>query len=228
MKRSEINAAIHWAEAQLSIANITLPRFAYWSMDKWRAHRDELDTIRTVMQGWDITDFGTGDFEHIGAVLFTVRNGSLTHPGVGSPYAEKYILLREGQRLPSHYHASKTEDIINRGGGVMTMRLWNSRPDGSVDTESDVDVWSDGLKMTVKPGEPFDITRGNSVRLTPYMYHIFGAKMGCGPLIVGEVSAVNDDNTDNYWAEPTARFADIEEDEPIFYPLCNEYDKLWL
>ena len=39
----------------------------------------------------------------------------------------------------------------------------------------------------------------------------------------GEVSAVNDDKTDNYFAEPTARFADIEEDEPILYPLCNEY-----
>lgn len=37
--------------------------------------------------------------------------------------------------------------------------------------------------------------------------------------------AVNDDNTDNYFAEPTARFADIEEDEPVLYPLCNEYDK---
>ena len=227
MKRSEINAAIQWAEAQLSVAHITLPRFAYWNMDTWRAHRDELSTIRTVMQGWDITDFGSGDFEHIGAVLFTVRNGSLKAPGVGSPYAEKYILLREGQRLPNHYHASKTEDIINRGGGVMTMRLFNHLPDGSVDTKSDVDVWSDGLKLTVKAGEPFDVTRGNSVRLTPYMYHIFGAKVGCGALIVGEVSAVNDDTTDNYWAEPTSRFADIDEDEPILHPLCNEYDKLW-
>ena len=227
MKRSEINMAIRWAEAQLSIANITLPRFAYWSMDQWRAHRDQLDTIRTVMQGWDITDFGSGDFPRIGAVLFTVRNGSLTQPGVGSPYAEKYILLREGQRLPNHYHASKTEDIINRGGGVMQMRLFNKLPDGSVDTVSDVDVWSDGLKMTVKAGEPFDVTRGNSVRLTPFMYHIFGAKEGCGPLIVGEVSAVNDDTTDNYFAEPVARFADIVEDEPIYHPLCNEYDKLW-
>ncbi|MGN1006345.1 MAG: hypothetical protein ACI4O8_07515 [Aristaeellaceae bacterium] len=26
--------------------------------------------------------------------------------------------------------------------------------------------------------------------------------------------------------EPTARFADIEEDEAILHPLCNEYDVL--
>ncbi|MBR3504405.1 MAG: D-lyxose/D-mannose family sugar isomerase [Clostridia bacterium] len=228
MKRSEINAALRWAEALLEKSNIRLPRFAYWSMDEWRAHRDGLSSIRTVMQGWDITDFGSGDFPRIGAVLFTVRNGSLTAPGVGSPYAEKYILLREGQRLPNHYHASKTEDIINRSGGVMSMRLYNRLPDGGVDYESDVEVWSDGLKLTVKSGEAFDVARGDSVRLTPFMYHIFGAKEGAGDLVVGEVSAVNDDNTDNYFAEPVSRFADIEEDEPIYHPLCNEYDKLWL
>ena len=43
---------------------------------------------------------------------------------------------------------------------------------------------------------------------------------------MGEVSAVNDDTTDNYFAEPVARFADIVEDEPIYHPLCNEYDRI--
>ena len=50
-----------------------------------------------------------------------------------------------------------------------------------------------------------------------------GPKPGMGDLVVGEVSKVNDDNTDNYFLEPTARFADIEEDEPALHPLCNEY-----
>ena len=44
--------------------------------------------------------------------------------------------------------------------------------------------------------------------------------------MVGEVSKVNDDTTDNYFLEPTARFADIEEDEPVLHPLCNEYAKV--
>ena len=56
------------------------------------------------------------------------------------------------------------------------------------------------------------------------MYHIIAAKNGA--LIAGEVSSVNDDKTDNYFAEPVSRFADIEEDEAPLYPLCNEYDKL--
>ena len=60
----------------------------------------------------------------------------------------------------------------------------------------------------------------------PYIAHIFGPKPGTGDLIVGEVSKVNDDNTDNYFLEPVARFADIDEDEPILHPLCNEYGVL--
>ena len=43
---------------------------------------------------------------------------------------------------------------------------------------------------------------------------------------LGEVSRVNDDNTDNYFLEPTYRFAEIEEDEAILHPLCNEYNKV--
>ena len=227
MKRSEINEAIRWAEEQLEKAHIRLPRFAYWGMDEWRANRESISTVRQVMQGWDITDFGMGDFRSIGAVLFTVRNGKLDAPGVGSPYCEKYIILREGQRLPCHCHHMKTEDIINRGGGILSMRLYDSLPAGGVDQQSDVELYSDGLRLLVEAGKPFDVARGDSVRLTPGMYHIFGAKAGCGPLIVGEVSSVNDDNVDNDFSEPVSRVADIVEDEPVFRPLCNEYDILW-
>lgn len=224
MKRSEINAALRWAEELLEENHIRLPRFARWDMDMWRARRKEIDTIRTVMQGWDITDFGSGDFAHVGAVLFTVRNGSLDVPGVGSPYAEKYLLFRDGQRLPVHYHAVKTEDIINRGGGRLVMQFYNAHPDGSIDRESDVLVYSDGLPMRVRAGEKVIVERGDSVRITPRLYHIISAEGGA--LIAGEVSSVNDDKTDNYFAEPVSRFAEIEEDEAPLHPLCNEYDKL--
>lgn len=227
MKRSEINAAIKWAIELLDENNFKLPRFAYWTMDEWRENKDNIDTIREVMAGWDITDFGSGDFDKIGAVLFTIRNGKLGKPGVGSPYAEKILVFKEGQRLPIHYHVEKTEDIINRFGGTMETRFYLKKEDGSVDYESDVHYYSDGIPCVAKAGEPVYITKGNSIRLVPYVNHTFGAKVGDGPLICGEVSKVNDDNTDNYFAEPTARFADIEEDEPILYPLCNEYDKLF-
>ncbi len=226
MKRSQINVAIRWAQELLDDHNIRLPRFAYWDMEEWRKNKNNIDTLRKVAQGWDVTDFATGDFKYVGAVLYTVRNGSVKEPGVGSPYAEKYILFEEGQELPLHYHVSKTEDIINRSGGLMSMRLYNKKPDGSVDYENDVTLYSDGIPMVVKAGEEVIITKGNSVRLTPYIYHSFGAKKGHGPLIAGEVSAVNDDHTDNYFAKPLSRYMQVEEDEPMLCPLCTEYDKL--
>lgn len=226
MKRSTINAAILWAEGLLKSANICLPSFAYWDLPAFKANRAKIGLHKAVMLGWDITDFGTGRFDEIGAVLFTARNGSLHEPGLGSPYAEKYILLKEGQCLPNHYHATKTEDIINRAGGVMEMRFFNKKEDGSVDGQSQVQVYVDGIKTTLAAGEELLVYPGSGVCIPPYLYHIFGAKKGRGPLIVGEVSSINDDTSDNHFADPTQRFAAIEEDEPAYKPLCNEYDRL--
>lgn len=39
--------------------------------------RKEYDEIRDNMLGWDITDFGLGDFEHTGFSLITLRNGNI-------------------------------------------------------------------------------------------------------------------------------------------------------
>ncbi len=225
MKRSEINAAIVWSKDLLEKANIHLPDAANWSMEDWKKNKDRIDTIRKVMTGWDITDYGSGDFDRIGSVLYTLRNGLVNDPTVGVPYCEKLILMKDGQRLPKHYHVYKSEDIINRVGGVLSVYLWNAGEDGR-ELDTDVVVYMDGVKHIVKPGEEIEILPGNSISLTPYIGHIFGPKPGSGDVIVGEVSKVNDDNTDNYWMEPTSRFADIEEDEPILHPLCNEYDKI--
>ena len=223
MKRSDINVAIQWAKALLEQNNIHLPEAAGWSPDEWRRRAGEIDTIRRVMMGWDITDFSTGDFERVGAVLYTVRNGLANDPGVGVPYCEKYIVMKEGQRLPKHYHVFKTEDIINRAGGVLSVRLWNAGRDGN-QLDTDVTVYMDGVRRVAKPGEEILVYPGNSVTLTPYLAHVFGPKPGGGDVICGEVSKVNDDKTDNYFLEPTSRFADIEEDEPALHPLCNEYE----
>ena len=102
MKRSEINAALRWAEERLREANISLPPFARWDCAAWRENQAHTQILREVMLGWDITDFGMGDFARIGAVLYTLRNGLVGQPGFGAPYAEKYIVLAEGQRLPCH------------------------------------------------------------------------------------------------------------------------------
>ena len=225
MKRSEINQAVNWAKELIGKNNIRLPEYAYWDMETWKANADKLDTIKKVMLGWDITDFGMGDFSKVGAVLYTVRNGSLEDSSVGVPYCEKYIIMKDGQRLPKHYHVMKTEDIINRAHGVLQVFLWQVDPKTGEVTDEDVKVYMDGVLRTFKPGEEILIQPGNSISLAPYIAHIFGPQPG-KDLVVGEVSAINDDNTDNYFLEPTSRFAEIEEDERPLYPLCNEYAKL--
>ncbi len=225
MKRSEINRSLRWAKDFLEANNHRLPPMAYWDMDTWRVHKAQLDTVKRTMLGWDITDFGTGNFAEIGAVLYTIRNGLLADPSVGVPYCEKFILMKDGQRLPKHYHVFKTEDIINRAGGTLQIFLWNADKDGN-QLDTDVRVYMDGILRIAKAGEEIRIEKGASISLPPYVAHVFGPLPASGDLLIGEVSKVNDDNTDNFFLEPTSRFADIEEDEEILHPLCNEYHLL--
>ena len=222
MKRSQINQAIRWAEDLMKKHRVHLPDTAFYSPQQWKDLSSQAQTVSKTMLGWDITDFGSGDFQKIGAVLYTVRNGLMDDPSVGVPYCEKYILMRAGQRLPKHYHVFKTEDIINRAGGVLEVMLWNADESGR-QLDTDVTVYMDGIQRVFKAGEKIDLTPGNSISLTPYIAHIFGPKPGSADLIVGEVSKVNDDNTDNYFLETAGRFPAIEEDEPPIHLLCNEY-----
>ena len=226
MKRSEIQQAILWAKDFLEQYHIALPMFADWTPEEWKSRRKEAETIIRTMRGWDVTSFGCDDFSKMGAVLFTIRNG-LPDGSAGCPYAEKLILMREGQVLPNHFHRHKTEDIINRAGGILLIRVFNSLPDGSVDREGDVRILTDGIERIVPAGTDVEITRGNSMTVYPGLYHMFSLKPGCGDLIAGEVSSINDDRTDNVFADGCPRFIPVEEDCPLTVPLCNEYDALF-
>ena len=226
MKRSEIQQAILWAKDFLKQNNFALPMFADWTPEEWRSHRKEAETIIRTMRGWDVTTFGSDDFSKMGAVLFTIRNG-LPDGSAGCPYAEKLIMMKEGQVLPNHFHWQKTEDIINRGGGVLLIRVYNSLPDGSVDREGDVRILTDGIERIVPAGTDVEITRGNSMTMYPGLYHQFTPKPGCGDIIAGEVSSINDDHTDNHFECSCPRFIPVEEDCPLTVPLCNEYEALF-
>lgn len=225
MKRSEIQEAVSWAKGFLKENGLALPMFADWSPEEWKDRRGEAETIIRTMRGWDVTTFGHDDFTRMGAVLFTIRNG-MPDGSCGCPYAEKLILMKEGQVLPNHYHLQKTEDIINRAGGVLLIRVWNSLPDGSVDREGDVRILTDGIEQWVPAGTDVEITRGNSMTIYPGLYHLFTPKPGGGDLIVGEVSSINDDRTDNYFEEARPRFIPVEEDCEIRVLLCNEYSRI--
>lgn len=225
MKRSEINAAIDKAMARLDEFKIKLPFFGYWSPDEFAQNKDKLERIKDRMLGWDVTDFGSGDFYSCGAVLFTLRNGDKNDKALKAPYAEKYIILDDEneQEIPLHYHIEKTEDIINRGGGVMVVEMYKKGADGGLDKENEYNVYMDGIKYTKKPGEKIEVLPGNSITIEPFMFHRFYPKKGSGVLVAGEVSRVNDDNCDNVFAVEMDRFCGIDEDEAKKYLLVNEY-----
>ena len=66
MKRSELNKILQNAVLFLKDMNFKLPPFAYWSSEEWENKGNEYDEIKDNMLGWDITDFGSGNFYKIG------------------------------------------------------------------------------------------------------------------------------------------------------------------
>ena len=120
----------------------------------------------------------------------------------------------------------KTEDIINRGGGNVLIKVYNSLENEEIDYESDVTIYTDGRKYTVKAGTQIRLTPGESIYIPQKMYHDFMVESGTGPVLLGEVSQCNDDVNDNHFNPPVGRFPEIEEDEKPYRLLCNEYPKV--
>ena len=220
MKRSKINELMRDAVAFLDEMNFKLPPFAFWSPKDWEEKGHEYDEIRDNMLGWDITDFGYDDYEHLGLLLFTIRNGNFTDEKYQKPYAEKILLVGVGQVTPCHFHWSKMEDIINRGGGDLVIEVYNSTPDGDL-ADTDVDIYKDGRHFTVAAGSLVRLCPGESICIQTGLYHKFWAEGE--RVLVGEVSRVNDDRVDNRFYLKMGRFPEIEEDEPALYLLGNEY-----
>ncbi|MBO4540989.1 MAG: D-lyxose/D-mannose family sugar isomerase [Bacilli bacterium] len=225
MKRSEINAIIKEMESLCKKHGFVLPPFANWTPKEWEEKGHEYDEIRDVMLGWDITDFGFGDFNEWGFGLFTIRNGSQKRPDLyPKVYAEKILYMRDGMKAPFHFHWFKTEDIINRGGGTLQIKMYEDDGDGGFSSK-DVLIHSDGRTYSVKAGSLITLKPGESITIMPHQYHEFHAVKGTGPILIGEVSRCNDDENDNRFYQELPRYPAIEEDEPPYRLLCNEYPK---
>ena len=224
MKRSELNGKLEEAIAFISRMNFRLPPFAYWSPADWAVKGHEYDEIRDNMLGWDITDFGSGDFGKVGLLLFTVRNGNAADSRYPKPYAEKLMVVEEEQVTPFHFHWHKMEDIINRGGGDLVIQLYNSTPEGDF-ADTPVRLTVDGRTFEAGAGVIVTLKPGESITLPPGQYHQFWAGKGSGKTLLGEVSMVNDDRSDNRFHGQVGRFPAIEEDSAPLHLLCNEYPR---
>ena len=225
MKRSEINREMKKAVIFLQAQNFHMPKFAYWNVSDWNNKGNEIQEIIENKLGWDITDYGSGNFLKKGLIHFTIRNGDpKTFQSGGKPYCEKIMIVQEGQAVNLHHHNQKIEDIINRGGGILVVEVYNVNEIDELD-DSDVSVSIDGELKTYKAGAKIELEPGESITLTPKHYHKFWAKSGFGDVLIGEVSSVNDDYTDNKFLVSTKRFSDIEEDEEPLYLLSEDYEK---
>jgi D-lyxose ketol-isomerase len=224
MKRSEINTIMRDAESFMSRMGFALPPFANWGPDDWRNAGEDARDIPTSQLGWDITDFGSGDYASVGLLMFTIRNGDMAHfgqPGAKA-YAEKIMIVEEDQITPTHFHWHKMEDIINRGGGDLLIAMWNATDEEDL-ADTPVTVNIDGVYCTFDAGETVALAPGSSVCLPPRLYHRFWGAPGKGTVLVGEVSSVDDPRGDNRFHEEIGRFPEIEEDEAPLHLLQKDY-----
>ena len=226
MKRSQINAAIELAQQTLARHDVRLPEWGYWPAERWKTAGPEMRRITLNALGWACTDFGQGDFEHIGITMFDVRNGTREHPDEGTPYGEKIFVLRPGQRLPFHFHHTKMEDIISYHGGTLMVQLYNTTPDGAMDEQSPGVVYCDGVEKRFTAGQIFEIPHGGSLTIVPRLFHRFWAKEGGDILVGGEISTISVPKTDNQFGGNARRFVPIEEDVAPNYLLNVDYPKL--
>lgn len=221
MKRSEINAVIKRFEKMLEEYKFALPPFLSFTPEEWETKGHEYDEIRDNKLGWDVTDFGTGDYAKYGLALITLRNGNVHNDKYTKCYAEKIMMCDPGQISPMHFHWNKMEDIINRGGGNIEFTLYNADENEEL-ADTNVKIYRDGRCYEVKAGEKIILAPGESLSLYPGYYHEFIIPDG-ESVLIGEVSMCNDDDTDNRFLVSRDRYPEIEEDEAPYRLLCNEY-----
>ena len=224
MKRSEINDAIEYVMKACEDFKLPLPPMAYRTPEEWRNSTEAEREVVDNMLGWDVTDFGTGEFLKYGLTVYVFRNGSFHHPDVyKKPYCEKLLYVRDGQILPFHFHWYKMEDIINRGGGDLEITLWQSDENEDF-TDRDVVVKVDGVETVVPAGGKIVLHPGQSVTLSPYQYHQWQGVPGTGDVMLFEVSMTNDDHTDNRFKVAQDRIPSVEEDEPARHLMFADYE----
>ena len=224
MKRSEINRYIADAAGFIDSCGFRLPPFAFWDTEEWKTKGNEYDEIIENQLGWDLTDFGGGDYEKTGLLLFTVRNGNVRNRSCKKTYAEKIMAGLPGQITPYHFHKCKMEDIIHRGGkGALCIQLYASLGPKLVDEKGPVPVAVDGRNYTVPAGTVIRLSPGESITLFQGVFHKFWAEGS--RLLMGEVSMVNDDHGDNYFLDAIGRFPEITEDEKPVRLLVGDYAK---
>ena len=97
------------------------------------------------------------------------------------------MIVGENQTTPYHYHWYKQEDIINRGGGNLMIKVYGADENDGLSPDP-VEIQVDGRHFTVPAGSVIRLTPGMSMTNTKKLYHAFWGEEGHGKVLVGEVS----------------------------------------
>jgi D-lyxose ketol-isomerase len=238
VKRSEINATILLARDFFEAYRFKLPRWAAWSVVNWGYSGEEMQAIRDCQLGWDVTDFGLGNFPTQGMTTFMLRNGVPSSPpvqeasdeqipettseGLNRHYSEKIMLVQLHQTIPLLALKQRTHDLINRGGGDLVIQVYQSTPENELDEKNRVPLQVNGIAYNVKAGGIVRLVPGDGVTLQPGVFHKYWPeKASC---IVGNISTTCDETNDYLFFDPNCqRFPEIEPDESPIHLLHYEY-----
>jgi len=228
MKRSEINRYLEEALEFWEGLGFKMPPYVRYTVEDWKRDAAVCREIFDLQIGWDVTAFGSDDFLKCGLTLYTLRNGMIDSPVYTKPYAEKIMMVRENQMTPRHFHWRKREDIINRGGGNLIIELYKADPAKNCICGGSFPISVNGMARTMDTGDKLILTPGESVTMEHCHSHKFYGEAGSGSVMVGEVSMVNDDESDNCFIDGNIRFIPVNEDETPKYILACEYNQFIL
>ena len=213
MLRSEINALIRDAEGYFKAERFRLPPFAFWTPDDWAKPDGDISEIVDCGLGWDITDFGLGEYHTLRPPPLHDEKRPTREPEGG----HREDLLREGDH-PRPRPALPGPPPLDQGrghhraGGRHDGRRGAQRDaeDGSFKADTQVSLSLDGVRRKVRVlAPPSSSTPGESVTLEPGCYHLGDRRLRpSGWDIHGEVSVVNGDVNHNRCGQPVGRFPD--------------------
>lgn len=225
MKRSHTNQALKELEDMCEKNCGYLPPFCHFTPEQRQSIDHDYDKVRNCMLDWDITDYGVGDSDILAFSLITLRNENRAMvDNYSKVYVEKLLYLKEGQYASNHFQWYKTEDIINRVGGNVLIRIRSSLSNEENDYEPDAAVYTASRINSASVGTQICLTPGERIHVQQYLYHAFSEEKKTGSVLLGKVSMDNDD-TGNRCNPTVGRFPKIRDYEPQYRLLCNEFPK---
>ena len=167
MKRSRINDIMTAADEMMRSFGFTLPPFAYWNPEEFRARVNDGSArrIADARLGWDITDYGQGD--STGSASSCSRCETAFFP-IWS--AERHGLRGKapdqpaGPGHPMHTHFIKSRGHHQPGRRDSAVELFGSDANGNFDGEKGATVLTDGLERQLQPGEVLNWLRARASR----------------------------------------------------------------